>query len=71
MTSGEAKSVLEEVLKLMGFEAKVEAFDQPEGEILLHIDTADAGRLIGRGAQVLDSTDQILGILGPPGGPLG
>ena len=49
------QAVLENVLRLMDFEAKVERFDQEDGEILLHVSTPDAGRLIGRNAQVLEA----------------
>ncbi|HBA84056.1 MAG TPA: hypothetical protein DCZ95_08185 [Verrucomicrobia bacterium] len=55
-----AKTVLEDMLRLMSFEAKVEVFNQSEGEAAFHIEAADAGRLIGRGAQVLDSLQFIL-----------
>lgn len=55
-----AKAELEKLLSLMGYEAKVEAFAQGEDEILLHIEAADAARLIGRGAQVLDALQYIL-----------
>lgn len=50
-----AQAVLENILRLMGFEAKVQASEQPEGGVLLRIESAEAGRLIGREAQVLDS----------------
>lgn len=51
----EAQTALEELLRLMGFEARVEAFDQGDQEVLLHIECPDAARLIGRKAQVLDA----------------
>ncbi len=50
-----AKNILEEILKQMGYEGKVELFDQGEGNFLLHIESADAARLIGKNAQVLDA----------------
>jgi spoIIIJ-associated protein len=55
----EGKAVLEDILKLMGFDGKVEAFGQEDG-ILLHIETPDASRLIGRGGQVLDALQTIV-----------
>ena len=51
----QAQSILRDLLRLMGFEAKVESFDQAENEVLLHIESPDAGRLIGRGAQGLEA----------------
>ena len=50
-----AKTVLEDLLRLMTFEAKVDVFALSEGEAVFHVESADAGRLIGRGAQVLDA----------------
>lgn len=55
-----AQTILQDVLRLMGFEAKIEAFDQPEHEVLLHIDSPDAGRLIGRDAQGLEALQLVL-----------
>ena len=57
--AAEAKTVLEEILRLMGFEGKIEAFEQVD-EVLLHIESPDAGRLIGRDAQVLDALQTLL-----------
>lgn len=54
------EAVLENVLRLMGFEGKVERFDQEDGEILLHVSTPDAGRLIGRNAQVLEALQTVV-----------
>ncbi|OQA28383.1 MAG: R3H domain protein [Verrucomicrobia bacterium ADurb.Bin345] len=54
------QAVLENVLRLMDFEAKVERFDQEDGEILLHVSTPDAGRLIGRNAQVLEALQTVV-----------
>jgi spoIIIJ-associated protein len=56
----QAQAVLQDLLRLMGFEAKVESFDQAENEVLLHIESSDAGRLIGRGAQVLDALQLVV-----------
>ena len=56
----QARTVLQEILRLMGFDAKVEAFDQPENEVLLHIESPDAGRLIGRGAQGLEALQLVV-----------
>ncbi len=55
-----AKRTLETLLRMMGFEATVETFLQEDGDILLHIESPDAGRLIGRGAQVLDALQLLL-----------
>ena len=55
-----AQTILQDILRLMGFEAKVEAFDQPENEVLLHIDSPDAGRLIGRDAQGLEALQLVV-----------
>lgn len=52
--------ILRDILRLMGFEAKVEAFDQPENEVLLHVDSPDAGRLIGRDAQGLEALQLVM-----------
>ena len=63
VSSNEAKdkavAVLGELLRQIGFEAKIETFTQ-EDEILLHIESPDAVRLIGRGAQVLDALQLLL-----------
>ena len=56
----QALTILQDILRLMGFEAKVEAFDQPENEVLLHVDSPDAGRLIGRDAQGLDALQLVM-----------
>ena len=55
-----AQTMLQDILRLMGFEAKVEAFDQPDNEVLLHVESPDAGRLIGRDAQGLESLQLVL-----------
>ncbi len=56
----QAQTFLQDVLRLMGFEAKIEAFDQPDNEVLLHIESADAGRLIGRDAQGLEALQLVV-----------
>jgi spoIIIJ-associated protein len=56
----QAQTILQDILRLMGFEAKVEAFDQPENEVLLHVDSPDAGRLIGRDAQGLEALQLVM-----------
>jgi spoIIIJ-associated protein len=56
----QAQTVLQDILRLMGFEAKIEAFDQPENEVLLHVDSPDAGRLIGRDAQGLEALQLVM-----------
>ncbi len=59
-TREQAQTFLADVLRLMGFEARVEAFDLPDNEVLLHIESADAGRLIGRDAQGLAALQLVL-----------
>ena len=49
-----------EILNLMGFEHTVEAFPAPDDEVLLHIESPDAARLIGRNAQVLEALQLVL-----------
>ena len=56
----QAQAVLRDLLRLMGFEAKVESFDQAENEVLLHVESSDAGRLIGRGAQGLEALQLVV-----------
>lgn len=51
---------LQHLLQLMGFEARVESFEEKEGEMLLHVSTADAASLIGRNGQVLDALQTII-----------
>ena len=55
-----AQTFLQDVLRLMGFEAKIEAFDQPDNEVLLHVESPDAGRLIGRDAQGLEALQLVI-----------
>jgi spoIIIJ-associated protein len=55
-----AQTFLRDIVRLMGFEAKVESFDQAENEVLLHIESPDAGRLIGRGAQGLEALQLVV-----------
>lgn len=54
-----ARKELETILRLMGVEAKVEAFAEAE-EIYLHIESPDAGRLIGKGAYGLEALQYLL-----------
>ncbi len=57
----EARAELKLLLELMGFEdAKIELFEQEEGEVLLHVESTEAARLIGRGAQVLNALQYVL-----------
>lgn len=68
MTTGQSESVtgetpeqvLQRLLQLMGFEAKVERFDSSAGEVLLHVSTPDAALLIGRNAQVLEAIQTVI-----------
>ncbi len=55
-----AKQELERLIGLMGMDASVEAFIERDEEILLHVESEDAGRLIGRGASMLDALQYIL-----------
>ncbi len=59
-TGESPQAMLENILKQMGFEATVTAGERPGGGILLSITSAEAGRLIGRGAQVLDALQLIV-----------
>ncbi|HEY3861556.1 MAG TPA: KH domain-containing protein [Verrucomicrobiae bacterium] len=54
----QAKAILEEILKTMGFEATVEAHDLDDG-VFLDVKTADSGRLIGRQGQTLSDLQYI------------
>ena len=54
-----AEEELATLIRMMGFEASIELSSEDD-EILLHVDSPDAGRLIGRGATVLDSLQYIL-----------
>jgi spoIIIJ-associated protein len=54
------KEMLEDILARMGLEAKVELFPSGDDEILLHVESPDAARLIGRGAHVLNALQLIL-----------
>jgi spoIIIJ-associated protein len=56
----QAQTVLRDLLRLMGFEAKVESFDHADNEVLLHIESPDAGRLIGHGAQGLEALQVVI-----------
>ena len=56
----DARRALEELLRLTGFEGKVEASDQVEQEVLLRIECPDAAQLIGRKGQVLDALQFVL-----------
>ena len=55
-----AKESLGKIIALMGCQAKVEAFQDGPEEILLHVESPDAGILIGRDAQVLNAIQYIL-----------
>ncbi|HOW96531.1 MAG TPA: R3H domain-containing nucleic acid-binding protein [Kiritimatiellia bacterium] len=57
----EARQTLGELLRLTGFDAKVEASAPAEQEVLLRIECSDAAQLIGRKGQVLDALQFILG----------
>jgi spoIIIJ-associated protein len=54
----QAKSILEEILKSLGFEASVEEHPLEDG-VLLDVKTDDSGRLIGRQGQTLSDLQYI------------
>lgn len=55
-----AQRVLQDLLRLIGQEGAIQPFVQNDGETLLHIETPEPGRLIGRNAQVLNALQLIL-----------
>lgn len=55
----DAKSILEEMLKLLGFQATVTETNI-EGTLLLDVQTDDPGRLIGRQGQTLSEMQYIV-----------
>src|SRR5687768_2890218 len=55
----DAKSILEEMLKLLGFQATISETNI-EGMILLDVQTDDPGRLIGRQGQTLSELQYIV-----------
>lgn len=55
-----AREELEKLLCMMGFEAQVELYEQPDGNFLLHIDTEEAAQLIGKHARVLEALQYVL-----------
>lgn len=55
----EAKTLLEKLLNLMGIEAKIEQCSMDDTP-LLHIETPDAGRLIGKFGQTLNDLQFLL-----------
>jgi spoIIIJ-associated protein len=54
----QAKAILEELLKLLGFEATVEEHPLDDG-VFLDVKTEDSGRLIGRQGQTLSDLQYI------------
>ena len=56
----EARRALEELLRLSGFEAKVDVSEPAEQEVLLRVECPDAAQLIGRKGQVLDALQFVL-----------
>jgi spoIIIJ-associated protein len=57
--SAQAKAILEELLRHLGFEATVEEQDF-DGSLLLDVKTEDSGRLIGRQGQTLADLQYLL-----------
>ncbi|MBI4661377.1 MAG: KH domain-containing protein [Verrucomicrobia bacterium] len=57
--SAQAKEILEQLLRQLGFEATVEEMQMDDG-ILLDVKTDDAGRLIGRQGQTLSELQYLV-----------
>ncbi|MDW7980794.1 MAG: KH domain-containing protein [Verrucomicrobiales bacterium] len=55
----QAKEILEKILQLLGFDAKVEEHKLEEG-VLLDVQSEDAGRLIGREGKTLANLQYIV-----------
>ncbi len=53
--SKEAQTFLKDILHYMQIEGTVDILEEDEAQFVLHIDSPDAGRLIGRRAQMLES----------------
>ncbi|MBN2505188.1 MAG: KH domain-containing protein [Verrucomicrobia bacterium] len=62
------KETLEEILKLMGFDATVQEQHLPDG-ILLDVQMPDAGRLIGRQGQTLSDLQYLVNRISFEGDP--
>ena len=54
----QAKAILEQILKFLGFEATVEEHNLDDG-VFLDVNTEDSGRLIGRQGQTLSDLQYI------------
>lgn len=70
-SSMEAEQVLQTLLRYMGFEAHVERYEGTEGEVLLHVSTAEPAPLIGRNAQVLEALQTVVNRMMRTGGEEG
>ena len=57
--ANDPKHTLSELLRLMGFEGKVDQFQTEEG-LLLHIESSEGGRLIGKQGQTLSHLQFLL-----------
>ncbi len=57
--ANDPKQMLSDLLRLMGFEGKVDQFTTEDG-LLLHIECADGGRLIGKQGQTLSHLQFLL-----------
>ncbi|NCC50437.1 MAG: KH domain-containing protein [Spartobacteria bacterium] len=55
-----AREKLEQILTMLGFACSVETFCDTEDEILLYIESPEAGGLIGRNGCVLDALQYLL-----------
>lgn len=59
-----AREVSAEILRLMSVEAKADAVvDAEDGQIWVNVQSAEAGRLIGRGAQTLEALQYLVNLL--------
>lgn len=57
--ANDPKQMLSDLMRLMGFEGKVDQFTTEDG-LLLHIECADGGRLIGKQGQTLSHLQFLL-----------
>jgi spoIIIJ-associated protein len=64
-----AQAVLENILRLMGFEAKVQPSELPEGGTLFQIESADSSRIIGREGQGLEALQLLVNRMVSRGDP--
>ncbi|MEI6713041.1 MAG: R3H domain-containing nucleic acid-binding protein [Verrucomicrobiota bacterium] len=58
--SADPRETLETMLSLLGFFCEIEETQTPSGGVILHVQTAEKERLIGRNGQVLDDIQALL-----------